>query len=333
MKVLHVGIFDDHELGGDIVFEKGLKENGCLVTRFPYHPSRQIDESELPAIAKEHDLLFVGKGQGFSSSIFRQIRRNGTPIALWYGDIREAPEPWLQELMAEVDFFFMSSGGEVLRQYHKVGRPKLSAFYFNPVDPTLIDRFSETAEKSIEVLLTATNYSFAGPERRAVVNYLRRRVDVHLVGWNPEPTFGQRYFPRIFGRPRTSPVYRGKEYVDLIRRAKIGVGVNAYQSVPRYTSDRLQHYLTFGTFFMPWKFPQIELFFTYGEDLIWYEGVGDLAAKLDYYLREDQERQAIARASQRKVLTDYSAAAIIAMMLEIVRTGTSDRYSWVEIYR
>jgi len=69
MNILHAGIFRDHQLGGDIIFEKGLLQNRCRVERFDYRflASRYGRGRMLQRLrdqAEGKDLLFIGKGNG-----------------------------------------------------------------------------------------------------------------------------------------------------------------------------------------------------------------------------------------------------------------------------
>lgn len=339
MNVLHVGIFDDHFLGGDLLFETGLRLNGCEVQRFDYRAEavrlgseqmrgRFIDE------ARGRDLVFIGKGELLDRRTLRAVRRTGTHVLLWYGDIRPRPEPWLLDLLGEVDCFFMSSGGETLREHHRVGEPGRSSYFFHPADPEVVRRCRDLPRGTRNVVFTGTRNAFAGPERRRTLSYLRSRPDAHLFG-GAEFTGSPGGFMKYAGRrllgwqPR---LLRGRDYVAVIRSARIGIGVGAVNHVHKYTSDRLAHYLAFGTFFLCWRFPGVEELFREGTELECFSDLSELDSKLDRYLADDEAREAIARAGQRKMLEEYTCRDIVAMMLDVARSGRSARFSWVEVY-
>jgi spore maturation protein CgeB len=125
---------------------------------------------------------------------------------------------------------------------------------------------------------------------------------------------------------------RGLEYVKIIKETKIGIGVNLKENIPYYTSDRLTHYMMFGTFFMTYYFPNILDLFS-KDELIYYENIQDLDEKIKFYLKNDTERERIARNGQKKILEKYNTKNIVKMMLEILENGNSNMFSWVQVYK
>lgn len=337
MRILHAGIFDDHELGGDIIFERGLRQNGCDVERFDY---RKVDAklgnqemlNRLVQRASDKDMLFVGKGELLSDDALRAIRRKGVKTVLWYGDIRRVPEPWLLRLLGEVDYFFMSSGGKLLEEHFVKGKPRLAAYYFNPADPDLVGKYRDLPRCTRDIVFTGSNLYSAAKERKKTIEYLKERGDVAFWGGASEPS-------NVFSRARrrlfhTMPrCVRGSEYVAVIKSARIGIGVSYLQDVPKYTSDRLSHYLTFGTFFLAWRFPEVERLFAIGKELVCFEGTEELDSKIQYYLSNPEEREAIALAGQRRITAEYNCRNITGMMLDIIQTGKSERFPWVEVLK
>ena len=105
MNVLQVGIFEDHALGGDLVFEGGLKANPCDVTRFDHRALARAHgvvkmNARLVDAARGMDLVFVGKEDGLARATLAAVRRVGA-----------APQGRR---------FFMSSAGEVLRAHFEL---------------------------------------------------------------------------------------------------------------------------------------------------------------------------------------------------------------------
>lgn len=341
MKILHVGIFKDHELGGDIVLKKGFSQNNCTVYCFDYRAissEHGVDKmiSMLRDLASSDiDMLFIGKGELLTRELLCEIKNKGVTIALWYGDIRVEPEHWLLNLLPEVDFFFMTSGGDKLKEYFEKGRCKVAAYFFNPSDPDLVDKYCELPRCTRDVVFTGSYYDFAGHERKQVIQYLKARNDVTFYGggeYNAK-SFVSRIKNKFVRCSNASPCIRGVDYIAAIKSAKIGIGVSAYQNVPRYTSDRLTHYLAFGTFYLLWDFPEVYSLFDVGNEIITFKGTEDLASKIMYYLKNIDERESIAKAGQARVLIDYSCKNIVGMMLDIINTGNSVRFPWIEVYK
>jgi len=349
MKVLQAGIFTDHELGGCLVFEKGLRQNGCQVERFDYpeltrrHGAKKMNLM-LAENSRNKDLVLIGKGRTITRETLRSVRRQGVQTALWYGDIRPRPQPWLLDLLPEVDCYFMSSGGGILKEYHTQGKPKLAAFYFNPSDPELVERYKGYTPKDKDIVFTGNGYGFSDQARVDAVKYLLTRPDVTFYG-GAERLLANRRSIWSRGRDRllqsvglkprlpASKRVQGPEYIQAIKSARIGIGVSARQDVPKYTSDRLSHYLEFGTFYLCWRFKGIEELFTNGKELAVVESAGEMDQRIKYFLQNAADREEIAAAGQRRMLEEYNTKNITAMMLDIISTGKSDRFPWVEICR
>lgn len=340
LKVVQPGMFTDHELGGDFIFNKGLLLNDCEVEKFDYQvisadSGPEAMKLQLVELCKGKDLLFIGKGEPFDREMLHTVREGGTKILLWYGDVRHIPEQWLINLLPEVDCFFMSSGGEVLERYFQKGKPKRAAFYFNPSDPDIVDKYkNDQVDQTRDIVFTARFHRIAGKERWNVINYLNSRNDVSFFGSAEKSLFFNimvRVKRRLFGIQPSINEVRGAEYIKVIKSSKIGVGVNIIDDIPFYTSDRLTHYLMFNSFFMTHYFRGIEELFKKNEELVWFKNTKELAEKLEYYLSHQSEREKIALAGQQKILNDFNTRNMTAMMLEILYTGKSERFPWIQI--
>jgi len=342
MRILHVGIFKDHELGGDIVLRKGFEANGVRITEFDYRTleskiGREAMIGELLEKADGHEMVFIGKGESIGNGPLAILKKRGIKISLWYGDMRQEPEGWLMSMLPYVDCFFMTSGGNTLKQYHTVGKPKRSAFFLNPSDPDLVSRKSTKAiSNSIDVLFTGSNYHFAGTERYNVVKYLKTRKDVTFYGGAEQPARRGYLFQKAReflggARETGSRTIRGDEYISAIRSAKVGIGVNGFQNVDKYTSDRLVHYAEFGTFYLSWMFPGIERMFSYGREIVCFNSISDLESKIEYYLVNEQERKEIAERCQRRMLEEYNTKNVTRYMLEVIEKGASSAFEWAEV--
>jgi hypothetical protein len=216
-----------------------------------------------------------------------------------------------------------------------LGRPGRAAYYLNPGDRSLASRYGRPAGPRTNVVITATPHVFHGRDRIRVIRYLWRRGDVRFCGGCETQRFAS--LPRLLRRfllrrATPSPFVRGDSYAAAIRSAKIGVGVSYRQDVQRYTSDRLSHYLTLGVFYLPMRFTGVEELFAHGRELVWFSNTRELDAHLRRFLADDAEREALAAVAQRKMIGEYGTENMVGMMLDVIRTGRSDRFPWMEVY-
>lgn len=345
-EILQVGIFKDHFFGGCKVIYSGLVSNGYSVEQFDYREISQIQgQEQMNALlldrSRGKDLVLVGKGELIYPETLATIRRNSTHTALWYGDMRDKIPEWLKNLMPEVDTFFLSSGGEVLRQFHREGKPGASAYYFNPA--MMPDDFpnEEAMEKTYNIVFTGTPYGFAGPERIAVMQYLVKRGDAAFRGGGEQLYFNNLpILPRMankillkVGIRRTSARVRGMDYLKFIRSGKIGIGIDGFLDIPKYSSDRLIHFLESGTFYLARSIPLLDELFKVGEELETFTSLEELDAKVEFYLKRDDIREKIARQGRERAFRDYNNRRVTSYMIDIIRDRKSDLFENWEIVK
>lgn len=339
MKILGYGIYQDHALGGDILFAKGLRLNGCDVAHYDFKQRvKQLGQKQADALlieqARQHDVLLIGKGERLDAATLKSISAH-TQVALWYGDIRPQVPEYLQQLLPYTDFFFMTSGGSTLKQYHELGVKQASSYIFNPFDPDLLVP-EQPPVKDLDVVFTGTGYRFAGDERQQVLDYLKQRADVSFFGGAEKFTGNKLSFlqklKKELSRLDKHRKVRGEAYFDVIRRAKIGIGVNAVHHVNKYTSDRLTHYAGFGSFMLMRDFDGLRELFS-SDEIVSFKDTAQLEKLIDYYLQHGSERQEIAKRAQKKVVEQYHCANMAALMLDVIRNGKSNRFSWAETVR
>ena len=279
------------------------------------------------------DLVFIGKGNGVKRETLCEVRKRGTMVSIWYGDIRPTPEMWLIDLLHETDCYFMTSGGDELRKHKEQGHCKRAAFFFNPTDPDLPTKYHHLRRGTTSIVWTGTRHTVVQDERRKTLEYLQTRNDVQFYGFRQPGTGISGRLNKLKARllPQGPPLVRGADYIAAIKSGKIGVGVSAIQNIPRYSSDRIAHYTTFGTFYLSWHFPEMELFFDPKRELVSFSSIDDLKTKIDYYLRNEDEREAMAQAGQKRALQEYSTQRITKMMLDVLQNGRSGMFEWEEV--
>jgi len=333
--VLHAGILKDHCLGGDIIFKTGFLENSIEHHEFDYRNiakkigidgmnDRLIDE------ARGHDLVFIGKGELIKPSSLKKIRESGGLVSIWYGDMRSRPEPWLMKNLRECDALFMSSAGETLKEYFKIGKPDIAAFYLNPSRPDIVEEHSDIPRSVDPPIYTAKVNPFMGEERERIYEYLSKRGDIQIVG-SPKRYIKNPRLRKLYLKMKPVEFIRGRRYIEKIIRSRFGIGVSSFQNVKYYTSARLTHYLNFGKLFLAYRFPGCEDLFQDGAHLVYYDDIKDLGEKIDFYKNNQDLAEKIGARGQEKLLTEYNAKNMVKMMMEILLNGDSNMFPWIEI--
>lgn len=114
--------------------------------------------------------------------------------------------------------------------------------------------------------------------------------------------------PVIYG----GGVLSDTEMVKMYSRSKINLGFSTcgetHLSGERILQIRLRDFEVpmSGGFYMVEYMEELEEFYEIGKEIVCYAGVEDLADKVRYYLRHDDEREAVRRAGYERCLRDHT---------------------------
>jgi hypothetical protein len=191
--------------------------------------------------------------------------------------------------------------------------------HFFTVDRLMADWFNENTEVKGHFILAGVYEDECYIHKDYDGNYDRDIVFVGSKGYHPEypyrptlidflkKTYGDR-FTHVGGDGDTVTV-RGTKLNRLYAKTKIAVGdsLNLNFNYPSYVSDRLFESPGRGGFTI---FPKIEgLEGTFNDDeIVWYEhgNLKELKNKIDYYLENDDEREAIRIAGNKKTKSSHT---------------------------
>ncbi|MEA5466502.1 CgeB family protein [Leptothoe sp. PORK10 BA2] len=102
------------------------------------------------------------------------------------------------------------------------------------------------------------------------------------------------------------------DFVATISQAKIVIGINqrfgVIGSKEGYVSGRLRDFEipACGAFYMAQRYPELDIYYREGDEIEMWSSIAELKAKVDYYLRHEQEILKIAKRAREKVLRDHT---------------------------
>ena len=219
----------------------------------------------------------------------------------------ENPASQFRALMRDADAGFATTGGETLQRF--AGEIPV-AFIPNPVD------LSVDCEVSADAVRHDYDVFFAGHQpdvdpRWAFVAELMERTGEGV-------RFG------VFGRHRDEAL-SGAAYVRALGAAKIGLNLNRRDG-DLYASDRMAQLLGNGLLLVTPRASGYEAFF--GEDeMVFFDGLDDLAPQIQSALGDDRGWRARARAGRARALDIMSETAVAGFMLDLVQGRGPDK-SW-----
>ncbi len=190
------------------------------------------------------------------------LMRQAAPDAVF---IASDGDPWPElhkeriEIAKKLDIITATNDGEFLQVYKNAGVP-LCTFMPNLCDPDTDHRYEVEEKWKTDILWTGTTKHRLDPSesfREELVNKLAQRENCTVYG--------------CLGRGKIA----GINYLYAISGARIGVSVNATNSVRLYHSDRLTHYLACGTFVLAKKEPDTNLPYEDGQHLKYYDEIDE----------------------------------------------------------
>ena len=324
MKLLHVGLFRDHCLGGDIVLQSGFHGNSKISCRtFDYRV--EVEQSSVEDMnhslldhAKDVDAVIIGKGESLLPETLQTISSTGTKIGLWYGDVRPKPEPWLLNLLPHCDALFITSAGNRMQEIVDRGRPKKAVYFFNPINERLVHQWQlRQRSTSDRLLFSATRYSFAGPERRRVFEFVAGREDIRLIG-SQKRVFKNGLLQRVNKWIAPAKLLRGDDYIDAIRSSAGGIAVSAVQDEYLYTSDRTTHFVAFGTPLIQWRFPGCEHLFQDKKEIMYVDSIDELECSIEQFKREPDRACDMAVRAQKRMLAHHNANQTSRLFMSVL---------------
>jgi len=235
-------------------------------------------------------------------------------IVCWSVSIYSNIHPNILACARQADLFISTSAGRNLEQYKNTGVQKC-AYMPYPCDPDLEYRHEVGAQWRSDLLFTGQiERSLPGqdPMRQELVELLIREKGLKIWGGGGNP--------KIYGM----------DYIRAISGAKIGISINAFNDVLLSHSNRFINYLACGTMVLAKYVPGSERLFSDGKHLRYFSTTEECLELVDYYLKHEEERQAIAKSGMEYAHKHYNCTAIVKDAMEFITTGSYSK-PWAEV--
>jgi len=235
--------------------------------------------------------------------------RRAAPKAVFIGDDGD-PWPKLQndnriETAKKLDILIATNDGQFLQDYRDAGVP-LCVFMPNMIDPDMDHRY-EVENKWYKDII----WSGKAKHHANTSETLREELVEKIAKLNNSAIYGCEGYPKI----------GGFDYLYAISGAKIGINVNAVNSIRLYHSDRLSHYLSCGTMVLAKRVPDTDLLFKDGEHIRYFDTIDEFLDLVDWYLKNENERKKIADAGMQRAHKEFNSVKIAGYIIDLVEKG------------
>jgi len=263
VKILFIGVFDRMGKSTNTSQLLAFKHIGIDVAGYPYRQKASLmgsearDDDLVQAVkARNFDLVIYSKCNGIAISTFKEIKKH-TKTCLWFMDPLVSYTPEMQEKTSLVDFACFDK----INVLKEAKRNNDNSFY-------VCEGFDSLTDKPCEEESLIYDAGFIGSiygDRQQMLSQIQKPVKIS------NNVFG-------FNHPK------------LVSQTKINLNFCTSQGA----SDRIYKILGAKGFLLSDDWIGREEQFRNGKDLVIYKDVKDLNEKIDYYLKNEKEREQIA---------------------------------------
>jgi hypothetical protein len=271
---------------------------------------RKTDEI-IAKFAKHYkpDIIYVSFAKYLDGATLSLLRQ-AAPSAIFVGG---DGDPWPQreagriETARGLDILMATNNGSFLDEYKQAGVKKC-VFMPNMCDPDIDHRYPVEESWKSDVLWTGTIQHGVGladgdRTRREVIDLLAQRPNVKIYG--------------CMGQPKVE----GLNYLYAISSAKIGIAINAINSISLYHSDRFTQYTAGGTMVLAKRVPDTECLMADKIHVRYFDTPGECLELVEWYLAHEDERKKIADSGMEHCHTCFNSVKIAQYIMDLADTG------------
>lgn len=340
MKILIIGDFRQDSphfiVNNPRTFSKGFVRNGHDVLDFSYRDmllrlspfqskkmsvrwSKKKTDEMLIRLAKHHqpEIILVTAFKLLDGQTMLKLRETfpNAVIMCWYCDPPHGIIPNVYNICRYFDWFLGTTGGELLREFKKLGVAHC-AFLPYPADPDVLHPRKIHNRWHSPIVFTG-KLSHGGKENQ---DSARRELIELLVNQRSMSVWGC----------LSSPPVKGLDYLNAICGADMALSINIYNESRFYHSDRLTHCVGCGTLTLVKNVPDSQLLFEDQKHVCYFDSKQKCLELVDRYANDVKQREKIAAEGHRHTLERFHCQKLAKYIIELATEGYYEE-TWNEI--
>ncbi len=242
-----------------------------------------------------------------------RMRRNGTITAFWYVE-NWRHLPYWRDIAAHYDYFFHIQPGEFEQKLDALGC-RHHAHVQTACDPT---RHCPTSLTDEERESYGCDLSFAGAGYYNRIEIFKGLGDYDFKLWGVN--WSDRYLRRLL--PEGEKRFDSETFIKIVAGSKINLNLHSSSShngvdpACDAINPRVFEIAAAGAFQLCDPCVGLEELFDFNTELPVYRDLRELRDKIDHYLAHPEEREAIAKAAQKRVLAEHTYEKRAEAMLQ-----------------
>lgn len=261
------------------------------------------------------DFILVIKGESISAKTIQYIRKNfDIPVAMWFVDDPHFTNVMSKHFYFAYDYYFTSSF--IFAEKIKKKGFKNTEYIAFACDPKFQKKIKvskpDQKKYNCDINFIGTCY----PERW---NYIRKLKDYDIKIWGKWWNLPLRLAD--MKNKHMNYFLSSDEWVKLFNTSKITL--NVHPRIMKYGGMKSNH-RTYeaggcGSFVICDKTVGIEDLFVPDKEIVLYSNVNELRDKLDYYLKNDKEREKIGKNCQKRCYKDHTYDNRVKQILKAMK--------------
>lgn len=285
-----------------------------------------LEEKALRAVTAKTKISTVGIFGDDDSGFFNCWNRFAGSVFDWEITFYPHAVEWHKELGGNVIGTHVPANPDIFKPNNSIKRDILVSFVGNcsPQRKQFFGRLNkELVRDGIEVRCFGNGWTGGMlPLEKMVETFERSKVNLNMAGVPLHSWRNLKSLARLFLKKTRA---NGKSKIVLDIRNFKGNLITFRSLLLPICRERLFEIIATRSFVLTSPASYFPGFFTEGKEIVHYKNIKDLASKIRYYLRHENERESIAAAAYEKFLAKYQAPVILRKIFDIIYTGDPKR--------
>lgn len=321
LRIVHCANFSESKQGAvyyaiDRKISNGLIRNGHFVYDFSYREVaknstffkskkfgvKNANNALIETIKNiEPDFLLLGHSELITVETLRKAKElfPQMKIAMWWVD-------WIYNLntilerLDIIDHFFITTDPKELHHTNINQKLYEKCSYLPNICDSSIDTYKAFENNHYEFdVLFIGRYD---KEREKFIDFLKTTFSHVKLGF--------------FGLTKET-LLMGNHYIKTIGNSKIGINYSRKNDISMYSSDRIIHLLANGVLVFSPRIPNLETIIA-EDEIVYFDNNEDFAHKLNYYLKNDEERIKISKKGWLKAHQCFNEKVITQNIIQVI---------------
>lgn len=310
LKINFVGSFTQGyvgEVADEVQLAREFERLGHKVIRVPRDIWKGYCDGTKPnkdwVLPENADINIICKWHHFNhGGYIRKLKElSGGPVFYWTWDYMKWPQTheWHRRMAESSDLHLTNENG--LEEIMYMAQWNINHYYF-PFDVADDDLAIYKSKKKYDVIFTGS--CIGEGVRKEYIEKLNKHFKIKVFAWNPDEW-------KKMGIDADPAVY-GEEFNKVVSEAKICLHFSVHDDCNGYWSNRVGKTLMAGGFLLARYTPGMELALRDGAE--YFRTCKEASEKIDFYLKNEYERETIAKRGLQIGRDNYSSKARIKQL-------------------